>query len=57
MDQALGALALSPADFWAMTPLELASAMTRLNGVQRPGPPARSTIDELLQRYPDEVIS
>lgn len=48
----LGVLRRSPAEFWAMTPRELAAAMRAL-GVGRAGPPGRAALDELMERFPD----
>jgi uncharacterized phage protein (TIGR02216 family) len=48
----LGVLRLSPPDFWAMTPRELACAIEALRG--RAGAPLdRAAFDELMTRYPD----
>jgi uncharacterized phage protein (TIGR02216 family) len=48
----LGRLRLAPRDFWAMTPRELAAAAEGTGG-PRLTPPERTTLDALMQRYPD----
>lgn len=48
-----GILRLSPRDFWAMTPRELASAFEALSGRSRATPPQRQTLETLMQTYPD----
>ncbi|WP_349364051.1 MAG: rcc01693 family protein [Roseitalea porphyridii] len=48
----LGVLRLAPADFWAMTPRELAAAMGALGGSSQP-PPDRYVLDRLLNEFPD----
>lgn len=45
----LGVLRLSPRDFWAATPRELAAAL----GAEPPRPMARGDFDHLMQRFPD----
>jgi len=50
----LGVLRLSPADFWAMTPRELQAAARGLAGPPPMAAPARATLNELMQRFPDE---
>lgn len=47
----LGRLRLSPADFWAMTPRELAAAMAAVAPAQTA--PGRGVLDDLMQRFPD----
>ena len=47
----LGVLKLSPREFWAMTPRELAYAIEALRG--RAVPLERAALDELMRRYPD----
>lgn len=47
----LGRLRLSPDAFWAMTPLEMASAMSLVRS--REAAPARSALEELMARFPD----
>ena len=48
MELGLGVLRLSPKDFWAATPREIAAA---LGG---PAPAlARSIFEDLMKRYPD----
>jgi uncharacterized phage protein (TIGR02216 family) len=49
-----GRLRLSSAEFWAMTPRELAAAVEGLNGTGTTGPPARADLETLIARYPDE---
>ncbi|MEZ5776020.1 MAG: phage tail assembly chaperone [Hyphomicrobiaceae bacterium] len=50
----LGTLRLSPSQFWAMTPLELAAAMRGLGvGPAHRAVPARSDLDRLLAAFPD----
>jgi uncharacterized phage protein (TIGR02216 family) len=43
-------LALKPADFWALTPLELRLMLGERTGVR---PMARDGLDALLQAFPD----
>jgi uncharacterized phage protein (TIGR02216 family) len=47
----LGRLRLSPDDFWAMTPREMASAMAA--GLPRTTAPGRAALTELMDRFPD----
>ena len=47
----LGVLRLSPAAFWAMTPRELALAITSVTGGATPL--QRSDLTKLMTRYPD----
>ena len=47
----LGALRLSPAEFWSMTPRELRAAIGPLPGADAPG---RDALDALMMRFPDE---
>ena len=50
----LGVLKLSPRDFWAMTPAELAAAARGLNGrAGGPAPLGRSEFERLMARFPD----
>lgn len=49
----LGRLRLSPEHFWAMTPRELAAAMAAVLP-RREAVPARSVLDTLMARFPDE---
>ena len=51
MHAGLGLLRLEPAAFWRMTPREFAAACGP-PGAGRPVP-ARSTLEFLMQRYPD----
>ncbi|MDZ4789669.1 MAG: rcc01693 family protein [Hyphomicrobiales bacterium] len=48
----LGALRLSPRDFWAATPREIAVAMRGLHGHATPTF-ARADLDALKARFPD----
>lgn len=48
----LGVLKLSPAQFWRMTPRELAYAIEAVRGSS--APMNRATMTELMKRYPDE---
>jgi uncharacterized phage protein (TIGR02216 family) len=48
----LGVLRLSPREFWAMTPRELAHAIAAVRG-RAPAPLARGELDELMRRFPD----
>lgn len=43
---------LSPAEFWAMTPRELAAAM-RAFGVGDHAPPGRGDMERLMGAFPD----
>ena len=47
----LGRLGLSPRDFWAATPREIAAAFPD----RMPGGMPRRVLDQLLQRFPDET--
>jgi uncharacterized phage protein (TIGR02216 family) len=47
----LGVLRLSPAAFWAMTPRELALAITAVTGAT--APLRRTDLADLMTRYPD----
>jgi uncharacterized phage protein (TIGR02216 family) len=47
-------LRLSPRDFWAMTPRELAAAVRGL-APPAPSPPSRAALADLMARYPDGV--
>jgi uncharacterized phage protein (TIGR02216 family) len=49
----LGVLHLSPAEFWRMTPRELAYAIEAVTG--RTTPLDRAGLSELMKRYPDEL--
>lgn len=51
----LGRLRLSPADFWAMTPRELAAAADGVFGT-RAEPLGRSGLKALMARFPDDPI-
>ena len=48
----LGVLRLAPAQFWAMTPRELAAAMGAW-GAGAPAPPHRRSLDRMLDDFPD----
>jgi uncharacterized phage protein (TIGR02216 family) len=48
----LGVLRLSPDQFWRMTPRELACAIETITG--RTVPFNRSTLNDLVKRYPDD---
>lgn len=50
MAAGLGLLRLSPADFWAMTPRELAAATGHR---AEPGAPDRAALAALIKRFPD----
>jgi len=50
----LGVLGLAPAQFWAMTPVELACAITgATGGISAPRPLDRGDLAALIARYPD----
>ena len=49
-----GQLHLSPQDFWAMTPRELAAAVEGVVGVL-PTPLDRAALDALMVRFPDHA--
>jgi uncharacterized phage protein (TIGR02216 family) len=49
----LGVLRLSPQQFWSMTPRELSYAIEAVTG--RSPPLDRSTLAQLMTRYPDDV--
>ncbi len=57
MQMGLGILKLSPRDFWAMTPKELALAITGLTGLQENANLSRADFNTLLQRFPDEELN
>jgi uncharacterized phage protein (TIGR02216 family) len=48
-----GVLRLSPQEFWAMTPRELAYAIEAISG--RSAPLDRKTFSELMRKFPDEL--
>jgi uncharacterized phage protein (TIGR02216 family) len=51
----LGCLRLSPADFWAMTPRELALALRGAAGLPASAAPLhRADLDRLMHRFPDQ---
>jgi uncharacterized phage protein (TIGR02216 family) len=51
----LGVLRLAPQQFWSMTPRELGYAIEAITG--RGSAPNRTTLAQLMQRYPDDVPS
>lgn len=54
MAAGLGVLRLPPAQFWAMTPRELAAALQGGLGISVPlQPVGRSDLRRLMTRYPD----
>jgi len=53
MAAGLGRLRLRPADFWAMTPRELAAALQGLGGRPDRNPIRRRDLTRLMDRYPD----
>lgn len=51
----LGTLRLRPADFWAMTPRELALALRGASGLSSiTASPARGDLAALMRRFPDQ---
>lgn len=54
MAMGLGVLRLNPADFWAMTPKEIAAA-SRVLAPAAMGPPSRRDLDDLMTRFPDAM--
>ncbi|MBU2582776.1 MAG: phage tail assembly chaperone [Alphaproteobacteria bacterium] len=51
----LGLLGMSPSDFWAMTPRELAAALRGRLGLDGPVTPImRNDFESLMQRFPDQ---
>ena len=52
MRAGLGVLRLPPDAFWRMTPRELAAALGGLTAVG-PDRPNRTTLDEMMSRFPD----
>jgi len=48
----LGVMRLAPPAFWAMTPRELAAAMSVANGA-RTAAPSRNQFEDLLSAFPD----
>ncbi len=56
MAAGLGVLRLSPAQFWSMTPRELAAAIGVILGPSRNAePPSRHEFGSLLSRFPDRI--
>lgn len=51
---AFGVLRLSPAEFWEMTPRELAMAMRPF--LKGHGAPSRDELDALMQSFPDKEM-
>jgi uncharacterized phage protein (TIGR02216 family) len=49
-----GTLRLGPAEFWGMTPRELAAAIDGVNSRTRRDPPDRNTMARLMAAFPDE---
>ncbi len=49
----LGVLRLPPRDFWAMTPVELARAISGLTGGGSAAPMTRDGLAALMARFPD----
>jgi uncharacterized phage protein (TIGR02216 family) len=47
-----GVLRLAPAQFWALTPRELAAAYRALVGERRVAP-GRPELEQMMERYPD----
>lgn len=56
MEIGLGHLRLAPRDFWRMTLPELAAAARDGAGSGAPHA-SRATLDELMTRFPDEMLS
>ncbi|MDX2259408.1 MAG: phage tail assembly chaperone [Hyphomicrobiaceae bacterium] len=55
MAAGLGILRLGPADFWTMTPRELAAALEGAFGRASAAPaPSRDELSRLVERYPDQ---
>lgn len=52
MGFAFGVLRLPPAQFWSMTPRELACAIDAVRG-GKPTPMRRATFEHLMKRFPD----
>lgn len=54
MAAGLGVLRIEPRAFWAMTPLELAAALSTLApSPPAAAPPSRHDLQRLMQRFPD----
>lgn len=51
MAMGLGTLRLSPREFWAATPREIAAAFPQ----RRPGALPRGVLEQLLEQFPDET--
>ena len=49
----LGVLRLSPREFWAMTPVELARAISGLTGGAPTTPMTSDSLAALMARFPD----
>lgn len=54
MGFAFARLNLSPADFWSMTPRELAAAIRTVLG-DRPVAPDRHALSALMDAFPDQM--
>ena len=55
MAAGFGVLRLSPTAFWSMTPRELDAALGAILGPGAAGPPSRTELARLMQRYPDSL--
>lgn len=51
----LGVLRLSPADFWTMTPRELALAIRAVRGGEKSSL-GRDAFNDLMRRFPDQQL-
>ncbi|MCA3555307.1 phage tail assembly chaperone [Aestuariivirga sp.] len=51
MATGLGTLRLSPRDFWAATPREIAAAFPK----RQPGALPRDVLERLLEQFPDDT--
>jgi uncharacterized phage protein (TIGR02216 family) len=51
----LGLLRLSPRDFWAMTPRELAHVL-RAFGAGEAGAPSRASLEAMMNIFPDREV-
>ncbi len=52
MQLGFGVLRLSSAEFWGLTPRELAAAFAARSG-RRPQAPARGDFERMMERFPD----
>ncbi len=58
MAAGLGRLGLSPVEFWAATPRELAAAFRGRLGIEAAvAPLARGELEGLMSRFPDKVAA